>query len=161
MKPVSTLVAVFDDGSIYADSRIKSEVELSSIVQSRGRCQIVRGKVQEWQKRSLPANALFHEWCKTLSGHTGEDPDSTKQILKIKFGFYQIISGDDDAARQLDWMLRELDFWRRKWENQIKIARMIPCTSIMSTKQMKAFMDTVKDWAMNEFNITLDNGKRD
>ena len=159
MKPVFCMAILSDDGSVFIDSTVKSEVELSGLA-NRPNSRVVKVKVSEHTLRSLPANNLLHLWHQGLSGHMGEDVLAVKQILKINFGFPILLSGNDDVSVRLEWMFKKLGWARLTWQQKLKIAELIPCTSIMSTKQLKQMMDNIKDWAMNNFNVSLDNGKR-
>ena len=161
LKPTSCLAMVYPDGRIFADSNIKSEHELASIAPQGGR--VVRVQVTESKKRSLTANALLHVWHQSLSGVMGYDILEIKQILKINFGFPILLGGDvdDSIAVKLKWMFEKFGWDRLTWPQKLKLAEMIPCTSLMTTKQLRTMMDNIKDWAISEYNISLDNGKRD
>lgn len=160
MKPAYGYAALLPDGRILFDSSIRTESGYLAIVPSEQSAQIVRVKIQESQKASLDARALFHVWCQQLSGFTGEDPNGTKQGLKIKFGF-PILLADRDDGPMLQKIFSAVQWPALSWEEKKKVAeRYIPCTSIMSKKQLKQFMDNIKAWAQNEYNVTLDNGKR-
>lgn len=160
MKPIFCLALVNEDGSVFIDSTVKNEQSLSALGKQGSKFQIVRVKVSEHVKRSLDASALFHVWVNTISGHTGEDTATTKQLLKIKFGF-PIVFQCEEKGPQLKWILEKLCWSSMDYNQQIKLCdRWIPITSIMETRELKAMMDNIKDWAMNEYNIQLDNGKR-
>ena len=159
MKAITCLAMVYDDGRVFADSSIKSEPDLASIAPTGGK--VVRVKITENTKRSLTANALLHVWHQTLSGVMGYDVLEIKQILKINFGFPVLLAGEDEVAVKLKWMLEKLGWAGLSWTHKVKLAEMIPCTSLMSTKQLKLMMDNIKDWAISEYNISLDNGKRE
>jgi hypothetical protein len=160
MKPAYCLALVYEDGSVFIDSTAKSEIELTGLAKPNAKFKVVKVKVEEHIKRSLPASALMHVWCKTLSGHIGEDVISVKQMLKIKFGFPILLAANNDISVKLEWMFKKMGWNGLSWEQKLKLAELIPCTSIMSTKQLKQMMDDIKDWSINKFDVVLDNGKR-
>jgi hypothetical protein len=159
MKPVHCLAVVYKDGSIFIDSTARSEIELTSMAKPGGR--VVKVKVVEHKIRSLPANNLLHLWHQSLSGVMGYDVIETKQVIKIMFGFPVLLQEENEISKKLNWMLERFDWIGLSWIRKIKLAEMIPCTSLMTTKQLKLMMDNIKDWAISEHNISLDNGKRD
>ena len=161
MKTTHCFAIEREDGSIIADSRCKSEVELTALYARENNVKVVRVKIEEHKKRSLTASALFHVWCKQLSGFMGEPENIVKQILKIKFGYHIILAEADETAVILEYMMTKCGWDGLSWTQKLKLSHMIPCTSVMSTKQLREFMDTIQNWAMSEHNVTLDNGKRE
>jgi len=160
MKPVYCLAIVYDTGAIYIDSTLKTEVQLSALLETGAKASIKRVKVAETKEAALTARALFHVWCQQLSGFTGEDPNATKQGLKIKFGFPIIMQDPEDGPILIN-ILKALNWSFLDWGTKVKLTeKFIPVTSILDSKPLKQMMDNVKQWAMNEYNIELDNGKR-
>lgn len=157
-KPAYCLAIATKDGGVYIDSAIKSEVSLSGILKDGDR--IIKVKVEEHSKRSLTASGLLHIWIKQLSGFTGNDIITQKADLKMKFG-YPILRQNEEIWPRLKLLFKGCDWHNLGHEEKVKMSEIIPCTSIMSTKELKLMMDTIKDWAMNQFNVELDNGKRE
>ena len=155
-KPVYCLAIAYESGAIYIDNTIKSEVELSGLISPSDRARIVKVKVEENSKRSLPASALFHIWAQQLSGFTGNDVVTQKAELKINFG-YPILRANAEMWERLQLLFNGVDWWALSQEEKIKMSELIPCTSIMSTKELNQMMKDVQNWAMAQFNIELTN----
>ena len=160
MKPVYCLAIVYESGAIYIDSNVKTEVQLAGLIGQHEKAAIKRVKVDESQKRSMTANALLHVWCQQLSGFTGNDVLTQKAELKIKFG-YPILRNNAEIWPRLKKLFIGAQWQKILWPEKIEMSELIPCTSIMTTKELKLMMDNIKDWAMNQFNIELDNDKGD
>lgn len=152
---------IYDDQHLVIDSRIKSQsAAAGTIEQGRGIAKVMHFKVVENKKASLTARALIHVWFQTLAGYIGEDPATTKQMIKIKFGI-PVLLADPETSKAMEWMLEKIGWHQLSWTAKLKVCEMfIPVTSIASNKALKQIMDNVKQWAMSEHNVTLDNGKR-
>lgn len=159
MKPQYCLAIVYESGSIFIDSTFKTEIGLSGLITPQDKASIVRVKVEESKKRSMTANALLHVWCQQLSGFTGNDVITQKAELKIKFG-YPILRNNPEVWPKLKKLFIGAQWQQIDWPEKIEMSELIPCTSIMTTAELKLMMDNIKNWAMNTFNIELDNGKR-
>lgn len=160
MKPVYCLAIVYDTGEIYIDSTVKSEAELSGLLEIGAKASIRRVKVDETQKRSPSASALFHIWAQQLSGFTGNSVPAQKAELKIKFG-YPILRNNEAVWQRLKLLFNGVNWWNLDYEEKIKMSEYIPCTSIMEKKELKQMMDDIKNWAMAHFGVELSNGKED
>ncbi len=160
MKPVYCLAIVYDTGEIYIDSSIKTEVQLSGLLEVGAKASIRRVKVDESLKRSPSASALFHIWSQQLSGFTGNDVVSQKAELKIKFG-YPILRKNAAVWERLQMLFNGVGWWKLPYDEKIKYSELIPCTSIMEAKELKLMMDNIKDWARSQFGIELSNGKEE
>ncbi len=160
MKQKTALAAVFEDGTVLVDSRIKEARDYLSVVPKGTNYKVERVKIGELTKRSLDQSALFHVWVKQLSGFMGEPSNRAKQILKINFGFPILLQNEEKGPR-LQWLLKSIEWDRRTWEQKLAICeRFIPVTSIMKPNELKSMMDNIKEWAMSDFNIHL-KGKKD
>lgn len=159
MKPIYCLGILYDSGAIYIDNTIKTEIQLSGLISQTDRARIVKVKIEENAKRTLPANALFHVWSQQLSGFTGNDVKAQKAALKMDFG-YPILRANEELWPKLKQLFAGVNWWKLSYEQKVEMSELIPCTSVMSPKELKLMMDNIKDWAMNTFNIELDNGKR-
>lgn len=163
LKPVECLAYVLPDGRVVADSAVKSEkdaiAQANMHIGKTDVARLVKVKITETDVRSLPQNALFHRWCVTLGKHIGEDADSMKQILKVKFGFPILRDNESPYWPRLAVMFRGCGWKSLRLEIKLQMAEVLPCTSLMTSKEKKQFMDRVSEWAMNQHQITLDNGK--
>ena len=159
MKPVYCLAILKPDGQVFVDSKVKTESELSSLMQGIEGARIVKVKVEENAKRSIPASALFHVWAQQLSGFTGNDVRSQKAELKIQFG-YPILRLNQELWPRLKKLFIGAQWHNLSYEEKIEMSELIPCTSIMSTKELKQMMDEIKAWAINQFGIELTNNWR-
>lgn len=162
MKEKVCFALVDEDGNILADSRIKTQADCAALIQQNGKkYKVVQVKISENKKASITARALIHVWFKTLAGYIGEDPATTKQIIKIKFGI-PVLLADPETSKAMAWMLEKVEWKTLSWQAKLRVCEMfIPVTSIASPAALKEIMNNVKDWAMSEHNVTLDNGKRD
>ena len=157
MKAVFCLAALSEDGSIYIDSTIKSEIDLSQL---RPDTRMIKVKVIEHTIRSLDANALYHVWIKQLTAFTGNDTKRQEAELKIEFGF-PVLLQDETLGKELEWILKKYDFYSMSYDQQCNLVKWIPVTRLMSTKQLKDMMNNIKNWALNTHDVVLDNGKRE
>lgn len=161
MKQKTCLAIVYENGDVFIDSTIKSAQDYTGLARPGEKFKVERVQMKKQEKRSLDQNALFHVWCQQISGFMGEDVATVKQILKIKFGF-PVLLKHDTKGPQLRWILEKLGWISIPWTKKIKLCeRWIPVTSAMSVSELKEMMDRIKEWAMSEYNITLDNGKID
>ena len=159
MKPVYCLAIVYENGEVYCDSSIKTEVQLSGLLEHGAKASIRRVKIDESKKRSPSASALFHIWCQQLSGFTGNDIVTQKAALKIQFG-YPILRANDEMWPMLKKLFVGVGWQGLQYEEKVKYSELIPCTSIMSAKELKQMMDEIKAWAINQFGIELTNNWR-
>lgn len=157
MKPVDALAIVYEDGRIYIDSTITSERDLAGAIAQNEKASIKKVRVTEWRKRSLSASALFHVWCQQISDETGDDIITTKQTMKINFG-YPILKANPEMWPRMSMLFRGCNWWLLSWEGKLKMAEIIPCTSLMTTPELRQMMENIKQWAMSELNMTLHNG---
>ena len=160
MKPVYCLAIVYESGQVYIDSTIKTEVQLSGLLEVGAKASIRRVKVDESVKRSPSASALFHIWSQQLSGFTGNDVVTQKAELKMKFG-YPILRNNAVVWARLKMLFAGVNWHGLSYEEKVKFSELIPCTSIMEAKELKLMMDNIKDWARSQFGIELDNGNRE
>ena len=159
IKPKSCLAVVYDNGDIFIDSTIKGAGGYSSVARQGALYSVHRVSVSSQRKRGLDANALLHVWIKQLAGFMGESTIDTKQILKIKFGM-PVLFEDEVKGKQLRFILKRIGWVNMDWQQKLRLCETwIPVTSAMTTSQLKQMMDRIKEWAMTEFNITLNNGK--
>lgn len=178
MKPVYCYGVIYGDGAVYVDSTATDPQALSSLVDGRD-ARIARVKVEEHQKRSLTASALFHVWAQQIGGMVGYDPARQKAEFKIKFG-YPILRQNEEMWTKLQLLFNGVDWWnlphyvepetvivngrktlRKPCLDKIDASELIPCTSIMTTAELNRMQKDIQAYAMSEFNIQLDNGKRD
>jgi len=151
---------VYDDGHVFIDSRNRSQTDAAgTIEQGRGKAKTIQLKVAENKLRSPTASALLHVWCQQLSGFTGNDVITQKAELKIHFG-YPILRDNPEMWPKLKKLFVGAQWQKIQWPEKIEMSELIPCTSIMTTAELKLMMENIKDWAMNTHNVTLDNGKR-
>ena len=160
MKPIYCLAIVYESGQVYIDSTVKTEVQLSGLLEVGAKASIRRVKVIESDSRSLDANGLYHVWIKQLGAEVGNDVITQEAELKINFGF-SILFQDPELGPQLTWILKRYTWDQLTWEQQVKMAKWIPVTRLMATKQMRQYMENIKNWAEGTMNMRLDNGKRD
>lgn len=161
MKTKTALAIVYENGDVFIDSTVKSAQDYTGLARQGEKYKVERVQIKKQEKRSLDQSALFHVWNATLAGFMGEPTNRSKQILKINFGF-PILLQCSEKGPQLRWILDKLNWRSMSWEQKVNLTeRWIPVTSAMSSKELREMMERIKEWAMSEFNVTLDNGKRE
>jgi len=90
-------------------------------------------------RRSLPQNSTAAKWYAQISAETGDTPAEVKALCKWRYG--------------KPIMEAEKPEWVEKWEPlysplpymmQLRLFEVIPLTSLMTTRQMSAYMDAVQ-----------------
>lgn len=92
--------------------------------------------------RSDLQNRLSHAWYAELANELKEyDTIGYKSFCKLHFGV-PIMRTDDDEFRQVyDSAIKGLSY-----EKKIEIMKILPVTSLMSTKQLTQYLDAVKTY---------------
>ena len=90
-------------------------------------------------KRSSPQNATLHKWFGQIADEYGDSTAAIKAECKLRFG--------------LPIMEAERPEWVAEWQPlygplhyrmRVKLFECIPMTSLMTVKQMSAFMDAIQ-----------------
>ena len=104
-------------------------------------------------KRSLNANALQHEWYKTIAKHYGVDEGEIKTFCKAKFGLRILLRRDPelvDLMNSIDWGKRAT-----AWNMSIKEAKLLVVSKMLVTSEFTAeesneYMDAIKQHYLSE-----------
>ncbi len=155
------LAVVYENGDVFIDSTVKTAQDYSHAVSAGQKAEVKRVTVAESKKRSLDQNALYHVGVSSWRDSWVRVAPTVKQMLKIKFGF-PVLFQNEEKGKQLKWILKRLAWNELSWQQKLNLCgQWIPVTSAMSTAELREMMNNIKEWAMSEYNITLDNGKRD
>lgn len=90
-------------------------------------------------KRSIPQNSTVHKWYAQIAAETGQSTSEVKAECKRVYGLPIM------EAERPDWVEK----WRPlygplPYAMQLKLFECIPMTSLMTVKQMTAFMDAIQ-----------------
>lgn len=157
MKPFYGFAAYIPETNrLIFDSTCTTQTDILKLTPYGQHAHAVRVKVVDNESRSLPASALFHIWCDQLGGFMGEDSNTVKQILKIKYG-WPILRENIQMWSKLRLLFKGAGWRSLSYSEKIEFAEIIPCTRIMTTNEMSRFMDAIKNMAMTKYNIELNN----
>ncbi len=154
----ATGYAAVVNGVVRFDSAANSPESAATLAHGEN-VKVVRVTVKPYTKRSLDANALLHVWVAELSKITGEDELRMKNIIKIQHGL-PVLMQNQEVAPVLKHILKRAGWRQLTWDQQIKVINLVAVTSIMSVQEMRVMMDRIKNWARNEFQIELPDGKQ-
>lgn len=103
----------------------------------------------ERKKRSLSANALQAVWIKQIADYTGASIASVRSDLKLLIGlpvllFDTISEEEKETARIVNYMLKRTEFNSMSLNRKHKLLRLIPVTSVMTSRQHAEFMKNVQ-----------------
>ena len=103
----------------------------------------------EPKKRSLSANALQNVWCDQIVEYTGHTRNQIIGYCKEAFGFPILRYNVEKEQERVAAFMINRTFDAVKYDNQshdrrCEIAFKAPCTSLMSTRQHKIFMDRLQ-----------------
>lgn len=111
--------------------------------------------LQEWDKRSLTANAVYHTWVKQISDYTGEDLKSVEARCKRDHGLPILLSGSHGVVTS--WLLEKCRFETLSDHQQLKVISAMEVTRTFTTKEHTAYRDSIQAfWANHglELNYT-------
>lgn len=99
-------------------------------------------KIRKGTDRSLSANAISHVWYHDVARRLGDStPTDVRCFCKLHFGV-PILLEDDDEFRE-EWQTINS---RYTYEEKLKVMRILPVTSRMTTAQMNRYRDDVQDY---------------
>jgi len=96
-------------------------------------------------KRSIKANAQVHVWIPKIAAYTGNDIKTTELICKLDHGL-PILLNDDNHGARTEWVLNELNFFSRSYNNQVKIMAGFAVTSLFNTEQHNQYRDSIQQF---------------
>lgn len=94
-------------------------------------------------RRSNDANSQVWVWVPLIAKFMGWTLPETNQELKLDHGL-PIILADETYGPQIKFMLDGVKFFQRPREQQLKILEIMPVTRLFSTKQHKAYRDSIE-----------------
>lgn len=108
--------------------------------------------LQEWDKRSLNANAAYHTWIKQISDYTGEDLKSVEARCKRDHGLPILLSGSHGVVTS--WLLEKCHFERLDDSQQLKVISAMEVTRTFTTKEHNAYRNSIQAfWANHGLNL--------
>ena len=101
--------------------------------------------ITDWkEKRGLSSNAQIHLWfgqiAKRYDGVTALD---IKNQCKDMFGL-PILLASPNNSEKYEFLLHKLDYYQYSYENKMKLIQCLDVTSVMSTAEIKVFMDQMR-----------------
>lgn len=92
------------------------------------------------KSRSDVQNSLSHAWYQELANNIKEDDAlGYKCFCKLHFGVPILRAEDDDFRTTYDSAIKQLSY-----EQKLKIMKILPVTSLMTTKQLSKYLDEMK-----------------
>ena len=105
-------------------------------------------EVELVEKRSIPANAIYHVWAKQISDYTGESPRTTTNRMKRDYGLPALANDQPEEYQKIMWMLDRCGYHERTDAQQLGMIEMLPVTRLLSTKGHNFLRDSVQHyWA--------------
>jgi len=102
----------------------------------------LRISIRSGQDRSLPQNSVIHCWYEQVANELREDsPLGVKRFCKLHFGVPILRAEDAEFREMYDSAIKAT----LNYEQKLKAMDFIDVTSIMSTKQLTAYMDEMRD----------------
>lgn len=105
----------------------------------------------EPKKRSLDANALQHVWYQEIADYTGHSKTEIEGYCKVEFGLPILRHNVESESEKIPAFMIKQTFEHPKikydiqdYERKIEIALKTPCTSMMSKRQHKNYMDELQ-----------------
>lgn len=109
-------------------------------------------------RRSLDANSQVWVWVPLIAEFMGYTIPETNQVLKLDHGL-PILLADPVHGPQIEFILKGVNFFNRAKEQQLKILEILPVTRLFSTKQHKAYRDSIQvHYVQQGLNLEYLNG---
>lgn len=122
--------------------------DLSSIVNDYDVCTVTIEE-GEPKKRSLNSNALMHVWYSEIAEYTGHTLNQIVGYCKASFGFPILLNNIESEAEKVPaYMVKKtfdsINYNVQDFQRKCDIAFKTPCTSLMSKRQHKIYMDQLQ-----------------
>lgn len=120
---------------------------LAYVVQQLGKLDLTtdkRIKVTEYkEKRGLSSNGQIHVWFEQIAKHYGDRTAlEVKNYCKDAIGL-PILSNSERHGDTLEFMLHSYNYYGQLYEYKMRLIELIPVTRVMSTSEMKEFMNNM------------------
>lgn len=112
--------------------------------------------VEFTETRTSLQNRTIHGWYNELAGALKEyDAVGYRCFCKLNFGVLIMRTEDAEFKTVYDNVIRPLSY-----EKKIEAMKILPVTSLMSTKQLSAYIDAIKDyyWQNHGYDLKLIQG---
>lgn len=95
------------------------------------------------KKRGLSANAQQHVWYTQIANYYGDRlAIDVKNECKDKLGL-PILLNSEHSSVQIDFLLHNLNYYKRIYENRLKLIQCISVTSLFNTAESKIYMENM------------------
>lgn len=95
------------------------------------------------KKRSLSANGQQHLWYEQIANYYGDRlAINVKNECKDMFGL-PILHNSEHSADSIEFFMSELNYYRRSYENKMKLIQRLPVTSEFLPHEAKMYMDNM------------------
>ena len=101
--------------------------------------------VQEWQKRSIPANRVYQSWIPAISNELGLTIPEATRYIKLAFGL-PILLADDYMGGIIGDGLRSKGFFKLSYEEQVLEMERLPVTRLFDTKMHNKLRDDLQNY---------------
>lgn len=106
-----------------------------------GEHKYLRVSVKAGKDRSLDQNAISHAWYEQVAQETREDDAAgVKRYCKLHHGVPILRAEDDEFREFYDVAIKGLTY-----EQKLKAMDFLPVTSLMTVKQLSAYLEAVRD----------------
>lgn len=112
----------------------------------------VANVTEKENSRTEQQNRLSHAWYKQLAIESPQnDAIRWKCFCKLHFGVPILRTEDDDFRITYDKAIKSMSY-----ENKIEVMKILPVTSLMTTKQLNKYLDEMKNCFENKEGIILE-----
>lgn len=126
---------------VVVNSKKTLEVCITALSEAWERGKYLRVSWKTGRDRSMDQQALAECWYRQISHELGEGtPEDVKCECKLRFGVAILRAGDEEFRAIWDEKFKG----RIDYEQKLALMRYLPVTSLMSTEQMTAYLDTVQ-----------------
>lgn len=102
--------------------------------------------------RTDQQNRLSHAWYKQLANELKEnDALGWKCYCKLHFGVPIMRAEDDEFRKTYDSVIKSMSY-----EKKLEVMKILPVTSLMTTKQLTKYLDEMKGWFYTWEGINLE-----
>ena len=101
-----------------------------------------RLSISDWKKkRGLSANGQIHLWFGQIAKAMGDRSAlDVKNQCKDMFGL-PILLNSETHSDKYEFLLHKLDYYKYSYEGKMKLLQCLDVTSVMSTSEIKEFME--------------------
>lgn len=149
-KPISKRITLANNSKSEFDKLVKLTQLIDDDLQAFDKPWYFRATNNKSEMRNNAQNALYACYVNEVSKHFGDDIKDVRAHLKRKFGldvlYLQSVETTKAGFEALSVieLLRTVSFKFLPYDNQEKILKPLPCTSIMTSKSFQTFLRDVE-----------------